>query len=188
MPSSVVQKFALLCLLAVLIAPAGAVQPRTGVPHPIAPHPAPPPSLFELINKAGYIFTGTVTDVERISPMNANEVATIQITFRVQQGFRGARAGQSLVIHEWAGLWQSGERYRRGDRALLFFYPQSKLGLTSPTGGLLGRFPVDGRGQVVLKPIVLSLFARNPRLQNQLRGKARLEAGEFARLLLGTQE
>ena len=40
-----------------------------------------------------------------------NDVATVQITFRVEQAMRGTRAGQILTIREWAGLWNSGERY-----------------------------------------------------------------------------
>ncbi len=35
---------------------------------------------------------------------------------------RGTAPGQSLTIHEWAGLWLSGERYRVGERVLLFLY------------------------------------------------------------------
>jgi len=35
---------------------------------------------------------------------------------------------------------------------VLFLYPASSLGLTSPVGGPLGRFAVDGLGQVSLTP------------------------------------
>jgi len=45
-------------------------------------------------------------------------------------------------------LWSFGLRYRRGERALLFLYPPSRLGLTSWVGGPLGRFAVDSTGSV----------------------------------------
>jgi hypothetical protein len=76
----------------------------------------------------------------------------MQVVFLVEQGFRGVRAGQTLVVHEWAGLWQDGERYRPGERVMLFLYPPSRLGLTSPVGGGAGQFRVDPQGNVVIEP------------------------------------
>jgi hypothetical protein len=48
------------------------------------------------------------------------------------------------------GLWESGERYQNGEHVLLFLYPPSKIGLTSPVGGKLGRFQMDNTGHVLL--------------------------------------
>jgi hypothetical protein len=109
------------------------------------------PQRPSLTLKAGYIFSGTVKSVERLTP-RANGVAVMRITFHVDQGLRGTRTGQTLVIHEWAGLWQAGESYQAGERVMLFLYPPSKLGLTSPVGGESGRFSVDPGGQVVIEP------------------------------------
>jgi len=36
---------------------------------------------------------------------------------------------------------------------LLFLYPNSKLGLTSPVGGALGRYRVDNAGRVLVRGI-----------------------------------
>jgi hypothetical protein len=83
------------------------------------------------IENSGYIFDGTVLSVQS-APDDANGLATVQITFRVEQAIRGTRAGQILTIREWAGLWNSGERYHAGERLLLFLYSPSSLGLTSP--------------------------------------------------------
>lgn len=71
-------------------------------------------------------------------------------------------AGKTLTINEWAGLWQSGERYRVGEQVLLFLYPPSKLGLTSPVGGGMGRFSVNRGGELVLKPTQGSMRTANP--------------------------
>ncbi len=109
------------------------------------------PKRPSLTLKAGYIFSGTVKSVERLTP-HANGVAVMRITFHVDQGLRGTVTGQTLVIHEWAGLWQAGESYQPGERVMLFLYPPSKLGLTSPVGGESGRFGVDPGGQVVIEP------------------------------------
>ena len=96
------------------------------------------PQRPSLILKAGYIFSGTVEAVERLAPQANGSVAVMRITFHVDQGLRGTRTGQTLVIHEWAGLWRAGERYQPGERVMLFLYPPSKLGLTSPIGRRFG--------------------------------------------------
>ena len=73
----------------------------------------------------------------------------MQITLQVEQGFRGARSGQTVSFREWAGLWSTGARYRVGQRVLLFLYSPSALGLTSPVGGEAGRFAIDQSGQII---------------------------------------
>jgi hypothetical protein len=103
-----------------------------------------------LTKKAGYIFSGTVLSIERVPPKSQNEVATVQITFRVNQAIRGVSSRQILTILEWAGLWDSGDRYRRGEHVLLFLYQPSRLGLTSPVSGDFGRFKLDSRGRIML--------------------------------------
>jgi len=109
--------------------------------------PALPAGL--LARRSGYIFAGTVLSVERIQPRASNEVATVRITFRVDEAIRGVVPRQTLSIREWAGLWNRGERYHPGQRFLLFLYHPGKLGLTSPVGGDYGRFELDGSGKIL---------------------------------------
>ena len=124
----------------------------------VADKPLAPPDLHilpprpSLTRKAGYIFSGTVKAVGRLTPRANGSVAVMQITFHVNQGIRGTRIGQTLVIREWTGLWQAGERYQPGERVMLFLYPPSKLGLTSRVGGTSGRFGVDPGGFVIVEP------------------------------------
>jgi hypothetical protein len=141
--------------------------------------PVPLSNLRQLSRNSGYIFDGTVLSVE---PMAQNEasVATVQITFRVEQAIRGTRAGQVLTIREWAGLWISGERYRPGERLLLFLYSPSQLGLTSPVGGPLGRFAVDSGGNAVIENGRLPALGLGPAARNQLGVKNRLNARALA--------
>jgi hypothetical protein len=145
---------------------------------------APPavPSLNQLARSSGYIFAGTVMGVERVAPVVRGEVATVRVTFRVEQAVRGVRTGQTLVIHEWAGLWNSGERYRRGERVLLFLYRPSRLGLTSPVGGPMGRFNVDRTGQVILRSAANPLWP-SPTATGLRPGKAGIPLRTFTRAL-----
>ena len=138
-------------------------------------------SSLRLLNQnSGYIFDGTVLSV-RPDQNDANDVATVQITFRVEQAIRGTRAGQILTIREWGGLWSSGERYRPGERLLLFLYSPSSLGLTSPVGGAAsGRFVVDSRGNAVIENGRLPALPLDPASRAQLRERKRVNARALA--------
>lgn len=110
------------------------------------------PTLQQLARRSGYIFSGTVVSVQKVAPRDSNSVATVAITFRVQEAVRGVRAGQDLVIREWSGLWNAGERYQKGEQVFLYLYPPSKLGLTSTVDGPAGRFAIDRSGSVDAGP------------------------------------
>ena len=131
--------------------------------------------LRMLTQKSGYIFDGTVLSVQA-AQTDANEVATVQITFRIEQAIRGTRAGQILTIREWAGLWNSGQRYHPGERLLLFLYSPSSLGLTSPVGGASGRFAVDSGGNAVIENGRLPALPLDPASRAQLRERKRVNA------------
>jgi len=139
------------------------------------------PSLRQMTRDSGYIFAGKVTGIERVPGSLPADVSTVRFTFQVEQGIRGVRTGRTLVIREWGGLWEQGERYRPGERVLLFLYRPSKLGLTSPVAGALGRFAVDKTGQINLQDRIASLDS-DP-IAVRLRRKSRVTSGNFARAI-----
>jgi hypothetical protein len=124
--------------------------PLFGTELPAPVHNPQAPNLPALAARSGYIFAGTVKAIERIEPRNKDAVAVMRITFSVQKGYVGVQTGQIIAINEWSGLWLTGDRYRQGERVVLFLYPLSKLGLTSPIPN--GRFPVDSGGKVIFPP------------------------------------
>jgi len=148
-------RFTLFLTILASIVPAAAeprLQPSAHVSSAVLSDLAiPKPILRHIIRDSGRIFAGTVIKVERVDPTPASAIATTQITFRVDEPIRGVRRGQVLQMREWAGLWQTGERYRVGERVLLFLYPPSKLGLTSPIGGTSGRLQIDRNRRVAVK-------------------------------------
>jgi hypothetical protein len=107
---------------------------------------------------------------------NGQTVETVAITFRVDNAIRGATPGEDLTISQWIGLWTGSQRYRVGQRVLLFLYPPSKLGLTSCVAGEMGRFSIDAWGRVLLSPSHLSAFRADP----VLGGKSRARFRDFA--------
>ncbi len=139
-------------------------------------------NLKQLARGSGYIFSGTVLKVQRTTA-GENAIAFTQVSFHVDQAIQGVRSGEILTIREWCGLWDSGERYRPGERVLLFLYPASKLGFTSPVGGPFGRFAVDHAGNVPITGPQDHFFSFN-RLQSQFAGRNRVSSREFAHAIL----
>lgn len=152
-----------------------AVEPTISVPRfPIA---SPGTIGFPLIARAaGMIFSGTVTAI-KLHPANRGQsVETVAITFHIENALRGATPGSRLTILQWIGLWSSGQRYRVGERVLLFLYPRSKLGLTSCVAGPMGRFIIDRSGRILLSAQQFSAFRAN----SVLGGKSRARFSDFA--------
>jgi len=174
--SALCKPFGVTLAFAFLVCSLAAEQP---IRIPVGPRrPASPP---DLLRSSGYIFAGTVKSVERVTPKQHDSVGVMRITFQVEKGIRGVQSTQMLVIQEWMGLWEAGERYRPGERALLFLYPPSKLGLTSLVGGPMGRFAI-GEGDGILLDNART-GRLSPEIQSGLEGKKRISVEEFARVL-----
>ncbi len=111
----------------------------------------------QLARRAGMIFAGTVLNV---GPATATPQAgqpdrsfpAMDLTFRVDRPIAGVEPGQVLTVHEWTGAWSLQRPMRRGEHLLIFLYPPSRLGLTSPVGGWRGQIELDAGGQNVLGP------------------------------------
>jgi hypothetical protein len=130
----------------------------------------------QLVRSAGIIFSGRVVFIGHAASALRPKPASTAVTFRVENAIRGTLPGRNLTIHEWAGLWTSGERYRVGERVLLFLYSPSRLGLTSPVAGALGKFTMDAQGQVVMSGQHVATFAGD----SFLAGKTVVSYADFA--------
>jgi hypothetical protein len=132
--------------------------------------------LPQLAAAAGTIFSGTVTSIARRPATRGQPIETVAVTFHVETAIRGSTPGEDFTISQWIGLWSGGQRYRVGERLLLFLYAPSKLGLTSCVGGGLGRFSLDPGGGVLLSAQQLSAFRKDP----VLGGRSRFRLSDFA--------
>lgn len=106
------------------------------------------PHWKQISRSAGTIFAGTVLDVEK-GQRPGWGTPVLQVQFQVDRAIAGARAGQVFTLREWAGAWGTHRPMRRGDRLLIFLYPPSRLGLSSPVGGALGQVRLDPSGKTV---------------------------------------
>lgn len=140
--------------------------------------PAPPGviGLPQMVRAAGIIFSGQVLSIGRERAFGAAALETITITFHIDRVLRGTITGKNLTIHEWTGLWSSGQRYRAGEHVLLFLYPPSKLGLTSCVAGPVGRLTIDPVGRVLLSDQHLAALGNDPILSR----RSRVSLDDFA--------
>ena len=132
------------------------------------------PQWKHLARGAGIIFAGTVLSsgsqpadcepdsplVEASSPKSAprriqsrdgacpvsRAIPAVNLRFRVDRPIAGVLPGQVLTIREWTGALSRQRPLHPGDRVLLFLYPPSRLGLTSPVGGQDGQVRLDPTG------------------------------------------
>lgn len=133
-------------LVAEMRGPLAATGPASEIEFPAFSRPV----LVRTLANSGRIFSGTFFQIEHHNSDSSSALATTVIRLKVEEAIRGVQKGEIVEVKEWAGLWQAGERYRPGERVLLFLYPPSKLGLTSPVGRS-GRLPVNNAGRVLLR-------------------------------------
>jgi hypothetical protein len=121
------------------------------------------PQWRQLSRRAGMIFAGTVLDTatQTVTEQNGTSqtpahaqstpapTPAVQLRFRVDEPIAGVERGQVLTIHEWAGGWSMHRPMSRGQHILIFLYPPSRWGLTSPVGGALGQVALDSTGKNV---------------------------------------
>ncbi len=107
----------------------------------------------QLSRRAGMIFAGTVLATAlpaaatgRVGP---GTTPAVQLSFRVDEAIAGVERGQVLTIHEWTGACSMHRPMSKGQHFLIFLYPLSRLGLTSPVSGSLGQVALDPGGQKV---------------------------------------
>jgi hypothetical protein len=127
---------------------------RQLIPPRVFPRPQPQPqprpptlpprgpvtiTLPQILHDAGIIFSGRVRFVGHASSPFGQNAASTTVVFQVEHAIRGTSQGKTLTIHEWAGLWNSGERYRVGERVLLFLYPPQQTWPDQPRGRGFGK-------------------------------------------------
>ena len=76
-------------------------------------------------------------------------IPAVELRFRIDRPIAGVQPGQILTVHEWTGISSRQPTLSAGDRVLIFLYPPSRLGLTSPVDGPQGQIRLDSSGQNV---------------------------------------
>jgi len=118
-----------------------------------------PLDLRQMTEQAGRIFVGRCDDLSQ--DLDENGIPATYAHLTVTQGIKGAQTGETILIKQFGVIrWpldvREGEKaivpmktmtlssgpYQPGADYLLFLYPESSLGFTSPVGAGQGRFAV----------------------------------------------
>lgn len=113
-----------------------------------------PLDIGELTQSAGTIIHGRVVRVQQGSHPDYPNVAVVNVTVDVLRNVRGAATSQ-ISFRQWVqpirrlGVAVAPARkvralagYSVGEEVVLFLYPNSRYGLTSPVGAEQGKFSV----------------------------------------------
>lgn len=122
-------------------------------------------NISEMVASADRIFRGRCLSVEPAG--SAAGLPVLQYTFEVVEGLKGVTEGEQVAFRQVQGAGKDRRKgvagipgYRGGEEVLLFLYPDSQLGLTSPVGLDQGVFRVirDDSGEI---QVVNALLNRN---------------------------
>src|SRR5262249_5472501 len=80
-----------------------------------------------------------------------------------------------FTVSQWIDIWNNGQHYRTEKHVLVFFYPPSKLRLTSCVNDSLKRFDMNSAKVVVLDAEQQSAF----KTQVILKGRDQISINDF---------
>lgn len=132
-----------------------------------------PLDLSHMTAQAGRVFAGRCLEIS--TELDENQIPVTYVRFQVQDGIKGISDGEQILV-KFFGIqrdvrpWNEGEKiivplktisvglknYEPGQDYLMFLYPESDLGFTSPVGAGQGQFQilVDEKGnKSVLNPL-----------------------------------
>ncbi len=132
-----------------------------------------PLDLSHMTAQAGKVFTGKCLEIS--TELDENQIPVTYVRFQVQDGIKGVSDGEHVLV-KFFGIrgevrpFNEGEKiivplktisiglknYEPGQDYLMFLYPESDLGFTSPVGAGQGQFQilVDEQGnKSVLNPL-----------------------------------
>lgn len=107
-----------------------------------------PVSLQDMVERAGIIVSGRVVDVRQGGHPDYPHVTVTYVTVEIEESFKGLSADRrrfTFMQFGGQGLTRVPElpSYRQGERVILFLYPKSRYGFTSPVGGIQGKLSVQ---------------------------------------------
>lgn len=119
-----------------------------------------PMNLKDMSRQSEKIFVGRCREVS--IDLDENRMPSTYARFDVVKGIKGAESGEQVLIKQFGvnreplnvlegeralvpmkTMTVGGGAYQEGEEYLLFLYPESSLGFTSPVGAGQGRFQVS---------------------------------------------
>lgn len=116
-----------------------------------------PVNLQEMATRGGRIVTGRVAAVQAGFHPRYTRVRVTYVTVTVEAALKGVNARQ-FTFMQFGGADMDAifdlPQFKAGEEVMLFLYPESRVGFTSPVGGAQGKFsvrrdPVSGERTIV---------------------------------------
>ena len=131
-----------------------------------------PLNLEEITNDSDRIFTGICTNVEEIDNDSQSNLPVFKYTFKITDAIKGVQGKEEISFKQWKPTVRTAG-YDVGKKYVLFLYPNSERGLTSPVGFLQGQFEVEKKGFIRRKEVVKNKqnnkgLSRNLRTQKKI--------------------
>lgn len=136
-----------------------------------------PLDLSQMSRQAGKIFVARCHGVE--TDLDENKIPSTFVRLAILNGIKGVETGDEILVKQFGDFREvppilEGESaiismktmslasgsYRPGSEYLLFLYPESSLGFTSPVGAGQGRFEVSEGASAGLKMVANPLGNR----------------------------
>ena len=130
-----------------------------------------PLNLEEITASADRIFTGACEKIEEIEKDSVSNLRVVRYTFKVTEKIKGVTS-EEITFTQWKPTTiEAG--YATGEKYIIFLYPNSRLGLTSPVGYMQGKFLIEkiglNRGIEVIRNKLNNVgLSRNLRTQKKI--------------------
>lgn len=128
-----------------------------------------PMNLEEIVNASNRIFSGKCIKAEETN--DETNLPVVKYTFSVKENIKGVK-DEEITFKQWLPTVRDGG-YEVGKKYILFLFPDSERGLTSPVGFSQGKFNVETKGIIRRKEIVINKqnnlgLARNLKTQKKI--------------------
>ncbi len=104
-----------------------------------------PMNLEEVTDSADRIFSGTCISIEEIIDDPISHLEVVKYTFSIEDGVKGVGSQDQISFKQWKPTTKSAG-FSINKKYIVFLYPDSTLGLTSPAGFQQGTFLVEKQG------------------------------------------
>lgn len=140
-----------------------------------------PMNLEEITKDAEKIFAGECKEVEEIENDSESKLPVVKYTFKVTEPLKGVGENKVVTFKQWKPTVNNAG-YEVGKNYILFLYPESERGLTSPVGFLQGQFEVESKGFFRRNKVVKNKVGNKGLYKNERNKKtASLKKNEFLR-------
>ena len=112
-----------------------------------------PLNLEEITSASDRIFAGICTNVEEIEDDPESKLPVLKYTFKITEAIKGLQGKEEVTFKQWKPTVRS-VGYETGKKYVLFLYPDSERGLTSPVGFEQGLFDIETKGIFLRKEVV----------------------------------